>query len=67
MKESLGDNRREPVQTDFDYRTDVEALAAARTKKLDELTDRERRLLTVANSIENSKDNEDTIYGQKLH
>lgn len=67
MKQNMEQNRSEPKQVNLDYRTDEEALAEARTKKLHELTSRERGLLAVANSIEDSEDNKGTIYGQRLH
>lgn len=57
----------EPEQMGLDMRTDAQALADARTKKIDELSTREMRLLAVANSIEDHEDEKGTIGGQKIH
>ncbi|HEY4494256.1 MAG TPA: hypothetical protein VJB95_02385 [Candidatus Paceibacterota bacterium] len=67
MSPNLEKPNSEPEQISLDLRTDEQTLAEARTKKLEDLTDREMGLLRVANSIENREDKKDTIGGQKIH
>jgi hypothetical protein len=57
----------EPEQIGLDLRTDEQALADARRKKIEELSPREMRLLAVANSIEDHEDEKGTIGGQNIH
>ena len=67
MGPNLEQPNREGSQIPLDYRNDEEVLDDARKKKLGELTDREMRLLAVANNQENRENNKGTIDGQRMN